>query len=376
MTIQIVKSFVPSETTETQEQDNRKLNFQQIVGTSLRQWRFNVNANRAIRPEFSEIKGSADKAGNYQVVMDELPQEPLTTVKDLINIMKQDASNYYEHFVEKRDSDERRKVYAPFPALKQHQELLLGYLYSNGAIAQEAHGFVPKKGNWTAAAEVAAFMKPNQRYSILTQDLRKAFDSISATQVRKALKESGLRGFQLQAATRIATHQGKLATGSPSSPYILNIIFREIDEKLGNWAKANKVKYVRYADDLSFAIPTWNTKKVRSVRELVRRLFKRIGIELHPLKTKITRLGLDSDSAEIIGLAVQHQKATRPKRLRNKLRGLIRKIRKQRRLESDVEEIKPTLNKLLGLVSYFSGEFKAIREAKQKKIQKLRFSNA
>jgi hypothetical protein len=248
-------------------------------------------------------------------------------------------------------------------------------LYENGKIAEEAHGFVPHKGNWTAAAEIAAFMKPKQRYSILTQDLRKAFDSITEKQVRSTLAGSGLKGFQLHAATRLATFDGKLATGSPSSPYILNMLFKEADEKLGNWAKRHRGKYIRYADDLSFAIPTWNRKKVRQVRELVRRLFKKIGIELHPKKTKITRLGLDSDSAEIIGLAVQPQRATRPKRLRNRLRGRARQLRKQL-AKQDMSAAERTFAIVKGLAAYFTGEFRAMKEAKAKNILKMRFSSS
>jgi hypothetical protein len=372
-TKQIVKAFALENTNERQDKDNRKFSFQQIVGNSLRNWKENSKLLQANRPKESLIVSSQDRAGNYRYVANQLPQDDLYTTKMLINILKQDESNYHEKYVDKRDSDEKRLVKAPFPQLKEMQRLLLHHLYEKGLIAEEAHGFVPRKGNWTAAAEVAAFMKAKQRYSILTQDLRKAFDSITQKQVREVLRSTGLKGFQLNAATRIATFDGKLATGSPSSPYILNILLCEIDRKLGLWAKKHFGKYVRYADDLSFAIPTWNTKKVKQVRELVRRLFKKIGIELHPRKTKITRLGLDSDSAEIIGLAVQHQKATRPKRLRNRLRGRIRQMQRQR-AKLDELAAERTLSIINGLTAYFSGEFRAIKEAKRKLILQKRFS--
>jgi RNA-directed DNA polymerase len=368
----IVKPFAP-EIPERQVQSNRKESFQQIVGNNFRSWLKNSRKLQAERPSESIIVGSKDKTGYNSYEVDNLPQDPQYTAKTLINILKQDSSNYHEKYVDKRDSEEKRLVKAPFPQLKQTQRLLLEYLYQNAKVAEAAHGFVPKKGNWTAAAEIAAFMKTKQKYSILTQDLRKAFDSITEQQVRTTLEKSGLKGFQLHAATRIATYDGKLATGSPSSPYILNILFKEIDEKLENWAKQHNGIYIRYADDISFALPTWNTKKIRMVRELVRRLFRKIGIELHSKKTKITRLGLDSDSAEVIGLAVQHQKATRPKRLRNRLRGRMRQIRKQIKT-GQLRAAERTFSIITGLASYFAGEFRAIKEAKTKRILLLRFS--
>jgi hypothetical protein len=153
----------------------------------------------------------------------------------------------------------------------------------------------------------------------------------------------------------------------------LNLLFKRVDEKLESWAKKKGGVYVRYADDISIALPTWRTRELKEARELLRRLFRKLGIELHPKKTKITRLGLDSDSAEIIGIATQQQLCTRPKRLRNKLRGIARAIKK-RLLEGKLEEAESRFLVVAGLAAYFTGEFKAIREAKKRNINRMRFS--
>jgi hypothetical protein len=260
-------------------------------------------------------------------------------------------------------------------SLKKMQVMLLRYLYRNTTVATEAHGFVPRRGNWTLAAEVAAEMKKGQRFSILTQDLRKAFSSITETQVRKVLKDTGLTGFALHAATRVSTYEGILATGSPSSPHILNLLFKQIDTKLGKWAKQQGGIYRRYADDCTIALPTWNTKRMKAAREILRRQFAKLGIDLHPDKTKITRLGLDSDSAEIVGIATQQQKCTRPRRLRRKLRGIARAVHKEL-FRGNEEQAERVFQRASGLAAYFSGEFKAIREAKNKKRRQLRFTKA
>ena len=371
---QIVKPF-ETRNSERQENDNSKPDIMQL-GTTFKSW-FRALEELEPRPiTRREVYGSklSDGSGKGCWIITEeeaLPTQPKASL--LRQILKQEERNYKTLFVPKRGSDELRKVKAPIRELKKLQVMLLRYLYRNSKVADEAHGFVPQRGNWTAAAEIAAGMKSRQRYSILTQDLKQAFNSVTEKQVREVLRATGLKGFALHAATRVATKDGILATGSPSSPHILNLLFKQIDIRLGNWARQQGGKYVRYADDITIALPTWRTKHLKAAREILRRQFAKLGIELHPHKTKITRLGLDSDSAEVIGLATQQQRCTRPKRLRNRLRGLVRSVRK-RLAQGRQEEAESQFLVIQGLISYFSGEYKAIREAKGKRLKTLRFA--
>ncbi len=292
----------------------------------------------------------------------------------LINILKQSERNYCQFEVPKRDSKETRTVFAPTPQLKYLQKHLLYWMYENTTVAPEAHGFVEERGNWTAASDIAIYIRNQQKVTIFTQDLRKAFDSVTTKQVREIFSSLGLKRFALQYATRVTTHKGKLATGAPTSPHLLNLLLKEIDQKLSSWAKTRGGIYRRYADDLTFAFPTWRKEVVKKAKHILFRLFKTIGIELHPKKTKRTRLGIDSDSAEIIGLAVQQNKATRPKRLRNRLRGRIRQCRKLI-AAGNVEAAEKVFQTVKGLAAYFTGEFTILKQIRHKTLIKLNFRN-
>ncbi len=380
MNKQIVKPFATS-TSERRVKDTPKPTILQL-GNSFRSWVGNLEeldpkpiTRRTIVSSLvnRDVNKLVLGQGSTIIIVDEPAKERRPKASLLRQLLRQEESNYKTLFVPKRGSDEKREVKAPINSLKRLQVMLLRYLYQNTEVADSAHGFVPKRGNWTAAAEVASVMKTRQRFSILTQDLKAAFSSVTETQVREVLKKAGLSGFALHAATRLATYEGILATGSPSSPHILNLLFKRVDEKLESWAKRKGGVYVRYADDITIALPTWRTRELKEARELLRRLFRKLGIELHPKKTKITRLGLDSDSAEIIGIATQQQRCTRPKRLRNKLRGIARAIKK-RLLEGKLEEAESLFLVVSGLAAYFTGEFKAIKEAKQRNVRQLRFS--
>jgi hypothetical protein len=293
------------------------------------------------------------------------------------NWLRQNPTNYRNFFVSKRGGGQR-EVSAPRPLLKMMQRWLMRWLYEIAPAAEAAHGFVKKKGNWTLACELAAKMKTSRRFSVLTQDFKGAFQSVTEDQVRSLFRDNGMSGFQLQSATRIATHNGILATGAPSSPHIFNMLLREVDAKMSGWARKHGGLYVRYADDVTIILPTWRTAKMREAREILRRLSKSVNLELHPEKTRITRLNLDSPSAEVVGIAVSHKQATRPRRLRRKLRGLVRAGMKRVKTntEESLEQAEHILQRCAGLASYFSGGDRAMIRANNVYLRKMRFSTA
>jgi hypothetical protein len=287
-------------------------------------------------------------------------------------ILRQDEKNYFNFEVPKRGTTETRTVSAPRPQLKELQKHMLDWLYENTEVAPEAHGFVRGRGNWTAAVDIALELGKAKKMQIFTQDLRKAFDSVSEAQVRSIYAKTGLKNFRLHYATRISTHNGKLATGAPTSPHLLNLLLKDIDHKLSGWAKSRGGIYRRYADDLTFAFPTWRKEVIKKAKAIMQREFKAIGIELHPKKHKRTRIGIDSPSAEVIGIAVRQNQATRPKRLRNRLRGKIRQAQKQI-AKGNVEAALLFKRTVDGLVSYFTGEETVMKRARQERLLRLRF---
>jgi hypothetical protein len=295
-----------------------------------------------------------------------------TSTRALRAILRQNEANYFNFEVPKRGTNETRTVSAPTPLLKELQKHILDWLYENSTIAPEAHGFTPQKGNWSAASDIAIFIRKEKKITILTQDLRKAFDSVTQKQVREIFRGLGLTGFKLQYATNVTTQEGKLPMGAATSPHILNLHLKQIDEFLSKWAIKRGGIYRRYADDLTFAFPTWSKEVIRSTKRIMKKQFKKIGMELHPKKTKRVRLGLDSPSAEVIGLAVQQNLATRPKRLRNRLRGKIRQTRKYL-AKGELELAEGTKKTAEGLAAYFSGEFTILRKTRQEYLKALRF---
>jgi hypothetical protein len=378
------KHFVKPDAAESHDRqvnDSVQKCFTQVVGNSFKQFCTNTSEIGVKRAEKrvvvgSRIYGHGKVQGEpVRIETDEPAQQPEYTPELLRDLLRQKPRIYKRILVDKKGTSEKREVVAPIKPLKRLQRLLLMHLYKTTSVDKAAHGFVPRKGNWTAAALIAAGMKLGRQNTVLTQDLSKAFPSITERQVREVLKRSGLKGFQLHVATRIATFEGRLATGAPSSPWILNLIMTEVDRKMRGWAEQRGGNFVRYADDCTLQLPTWRRRNLKVGRELLRRLCREAGLELHKAKHKTTRIGLDSDSAEVIGLAVQPQLATRPRRHRRRLRGLVRQALKAK-ARGDEERFNRVSQTIFGLAAYFAGQFLAMKHAKQERIKKLRFSTA
>jgi hypothetical protein len=230
-----------------------------------------------------------------------------------------DASQLYHIVeVEKKGTTEKRKCYAPCYTLKQLQKKLLETLESKTQPHEAAHGFRKGHSNATAAKTVAKSIKTG-KYTLINQDLKSAFPTMKAKQVRRIFREIGFNTWQVHIAAKISCYRGELATGSPLSPMLLNIELIQLDEKLAAIAKRTSGSYVRYADDLSLCINTHKVKIINKVKKEMRRAITKAKFIPHPNKHKTTRIGKDSDKAETVGISIGSQSTRPPQRQRRKL---------------------------------------------------------
>jgi hypothetical protein len=230
-----------------------------------------------------------------------------------------DASKLYHIVeVEKKGTTEKRKCYAPCYTLKRLQKALLETLEKKIQPHEAAHGFRKGHSNATAAKTIAKSIKTG-KYTLINQDLKSAFPSMKARQVRKIFRELGFSTWQVHIAAKISCYQGELATGSPLSPMLLNIELIQLDERLSAVARRVSGSYVRYADDLSMCINTHKRKIINRVKKEIRKAITKAKFTPHPNKHKTTRIGKDSDKAETVGISIASQSTRPPQRQRRAL---------------------------------------------------------
>ncbi len=215
--------------------------------------------------------------------------------------------------VPKRDGT-TRECDAPPWVTKQIGWALLEALYLHPDQPHHAaFGFVPGRGNQDAASAVAHFLaRMRAPATVLTQDIKNAFPTLSEPQVRAILRDSvGLSGFQLHLATRVSCRNGHLAMGAPQSPHILNLAMRQVDEQMQRLAQQLGGAWIRYADDCTLVIASRRRRTIRKARRMLKACLRANGWQPHPRKHHTTRLGIDSQRTEVCGVSVAAPVKTR-----------------------------------------------------------------
>ena len=83
------------------------------------------------------------------------------------------------------------------------------------------------------------------------------------------------------------------AAGAPTSPGLTNTLCLRMDRRLSGLAKKHGWRYTRYADDLTFSLPSGHTgpPNLGRLMGLIRRTVADEGFQIHPEKTRIHRQG-------------------------------------------------------------------------------------
>ena len=135
--------------------------------------------------------------------------------------------------------------------------------------------------------------------------------------------------------------------GAPTSPYLSNIIFIGIDNKIQKFCNERKIRYTRYADDMAFS---GNFEPIEFI-ELINSIITQDGFTLNSDKTMIMKRNLP----QIVTGIIVNDKIQVPREKRDELRQAVYFIDKY---GLDEHLIKIKCNKanyikhLLGIANY------------------------
>lgn len=115
------------------------------------------------------------------------------------------------------------------------------------------HGFVKNRGAITNANA------HQTRPYLLNLDLSNFFGAITRRRVLGMLQALGLEDEVALAICSICVARNQLPQGAPTSPILSNMIAYRLDRDLMTFAKAHRLRYTRYADDISLSSNTQPT---------------------------------------------------------------------------------------------------------------------
>lgn len=224
------------------------------------------------------------------------------------------ANHFYRTYEIAKKNGGTREISEPLPSLKEIQRWILDNILSQIVISVYAKAYVKDK----SIKENARFHKRQE--VVLSLDVERFFDSITSDKVYNLFLELGYKDDVVVMLTNLCCLNGCLPQGAPTSPTLSNIILRDFDNEIGQYITENRIRYTRYADDMTFS----GDFKPGKVISLVKRELYSVGLKLNESKTRTRRHG---QRQEVTGIVV-NEKMQLPRSVRKKIRQEVYYIKK------------------------------------------------
>jgi RNA-directed DNA polymerase len=225
-----------------------------------------------------------------------------------------ETPSFYRYYTIKKRSGGLREISEPLPSLKEIQRWILDNILYQCPVSKFAKGFVPQK----SIRENARFHRNQSK--VLSLDIENFFPSIKGGKIYNFFSSLGYQDRVSHLLTKLCTLNGSLPQGSPTSPAISNLINIRLDNRLSGFALKEKVRYTRYADDITYSGNFDEGRLINFTRKVLLQ-------EGYKLNEKKTRLMQKHQRQEVTGIVV-NEKLHAPKTTRRELRQKLYYIKK------------------------------------------------
>lgn len=219
------------------------------------------------------------------------------------------TKHFYRTFEVEKKSGGTRSIAEPLPSLKEIQRWILNNILRTQEVSRFAKAF--KQGG--SIRENARFHRDQSM--VLSLDVTDFFGALRYPRVYSLFRRLGYRRSVSTMLAHLCTLDGSLPQGAPTSPCLSNLLVRRIDNRLSGFALSNRLRYTRYADDITFS----GTFQPGQVIRLVREVLSDEGLNLNEEKT---RLMLPHQRQEVTGIVV-NEKLQAPREMRRRLRQAV-----------------------------------------------------
>lgn len=251
------------------------------------------------------------------------------------------AKKFYRQFTIDKKNGKKRNISEPLPSLKEIQNWILTEILYSVRVSPYAKAYLRGK----SIKENARFHKKQKK--VLSMDLKDFFPSIKYGRVLHVFRKMGYRENVAVMLSNLCCLNGSLPQGAPTSPALSNIVARSLDDKIVEYIGKEKIRYTRYADDLTFS---GNFKEGDLIKN-IERIANRQGFKINEDKTRIRKR---NQRQEVTGIVV-NEKLQVNRKVRHRIRSDVYYIKKYgllSHMEHIGESKKNYLYHLIGLVSY------------------------
>lgn len=254
-----------------------------------------------------------------------------------------DSKKYYRHFKISKSSGGFRTISEPYPTLKIVQKWIQDNILVHSINNIYSKAF--KKG--VSIKDNAKFHKDQK--VLINFDIENYFGSISEFDIENYFSSLGYYKDISKMLSKLCSYKGVLPQGSITSPSLSNVLTIRLDQHMIDYARMHKLRYTRYADDLSFS----GESLPKNIYNFVLKVLNESGFKLNHKKSKIRR---DYQRQVVTGIVV-NKKMQKDKIYRDKIRQEVYYIKKHG-LKSHLEyyecdgDSKSYLKSLLGRISH------------------------
>ena len=217
---------------------------------------------------------------------------------------------FYKHYEIPKHNGGIRQIEEPFPALKEIQNWILKNILEPASfkfVSSVAKAFIPGK----SIKENARFHK--KQNIVVALDIKDFFGSIKFKYIYSLFIKLGYNKPVSVLLAHLCTYKGVLPQGAPTSPMLSNLFIFDVDKKIFGYCLKRKIRYTRYADDLTFSSDKIN---VNHLIAYVNNNIKTLSLALNNDKTKVMGRGM---SQHVTGIVV-NEKMQVPRTIRKKIR--------------------------------------------------------
>lgn len=240
--------------------------------------------------------------------------DQLSLSKTILYLFGSKTASFYYSFSINKKNGSKRKIDAPTQRLKLVQKWILENILYKIPISNQAMGF--RKGTNYNIKGNAEIHKHNIYY--LQIDLHNYFPSINRNRVFYIFKNIGYNDMISNWFSNVCTLNSQLPQGAVTSPYISNIISRNLDKRLEGLCVKREISYSRYADDMTFSCD--NKEQLRRIKKII---YDIISDEDFAVNEEKTRFMSNYTQKHITGVTISNGKLKASKDIKRRLRSMI-----------------------------------------------------
>ena len=229
------------------------------------------------------------------------------------------AGMYPIHKIEGSGST-RKVTYNPSTPLKKMQKKIIKVILASVSFPQYLNGGV-KQRSYRDDCQLHVGAK-----TVVSLDIATFFESVTEQEVIRIWKR--FFHFSPEVAellTRLTTHEGRLPRGAPTSSYLANLVFWDIEPRISANLKQQGVTYSRFVDDVSLSSTRYlKTQEISPMLSQIYGMFASKGVKPNRKKQRI--LYANKGSVFVHDINVGGSISKMPKRVRKSIRAEVHNL--------------------------------------------------